>query len=334
MVRFNTQHAVGHVRLFACAAACSIAGHIHAQDYTFELIPPGTYTYEELSNGTAADDYFMGNTTIWFDTELNEQHFYVFDQDFFSPEDAVLMGENAFIEFQNATDLVVIDAAFESMSPLSPGDWRFYRFDGTPGQYIIKTEWRNAHLDDGPAGNYLNVQIWFHQATAVIEFHYGPRSVDNASGYPLNEGPAAGMLWAPFDFSPIYGTAWLYGAPNAPTYDTVFPLGGFLTGIPDEGTVYRFTPTFTIPNGITEGSVPVQLSAYPVPCGNALQLSGMRPSAGMLTVDIMDATGRRIVTGAPVSSNGMLDTSGLPSGPYVGHILMDGDLAVVRFIKM
>jgi hypothetical protein len=334
MMHLNSRRAIAWARLFACASLCSIASNSPAQDYTFELIPPGTYTYEELSDGIAADAYFGGNTTIWFDSEFIDQHFYVFDQDYFSPEDEVLMGENAFIEFKSSNDQVIIDAAFEYMSPLLPGDWRFYRIDGTPGQYILKTEWRNAHLDDGPPGNYLNVQIWFYQATGVVELHYGPRSTNNSSGYPLNAGPAAGMLWAPLDFSSIYGIAWLYGAPNSPTYDTAPPLGGFLTGIPTDGTVYRFTPTFTVPNAITEGEASVQLSAHPIPCNDQLRITGLQPAHGVYTATILDATGRTMITGAPLSPNGVLDTRELPSGAYVAHVRMDQSTATVRFIKM
>src|SRR5688500_8504917 len=66
---------------------------------------------------------------------------------------------------------------------------------GSPGSRIMKLEWRNAGFyEDTSIGftNFVNFQIWIHEISGNIEYHYGASYVD-LNSHGGSTGPTIGM---------------------------------------------------------------------------------------------------------------------------------------------
>src|SRR5690554_3244922 len=58
-----------------------------------------------------------------------------------------------------------------------------YKIEGAAGSEILKIEWSNVGFWDDMTGNdFMNFQIWLHKGTNIIEYRYGPSSVNNPYG--------------------------------------------------------------------------------------------------------------------------------------------------------
>jgi hypothetical protein len=119
-----------------------------------------------------------------------------------------------------------------------------YWITGTGNQEILKIQWKNLKIGSGPAGNYFNVQMWLYKETGVIEYRYGPRSANNASGYtdPVT-GIYVGIWYSTNNFSTMYEKIQVKGTPPNIQIDSNLNLNvPNIQGVPAEGTVYRFVP--------------------------------------------------------------------------------------------
>lgn len=155
----------------------------------------------------------------------------------------IAIGEGPFLRIDDDTSAVIIDVAFTQIDTIDPMTKISYKIEGTAGNHIIKVQYRYFKLHTGPIGNFIHVQIWVHQQSGVVELHYGPRSNNNASGYNFQTGPNIGMFYAPDSFTSCYQKLWVHGSPGAVALDSVPNLVfNAMSGVPDEGTIFRFTP--------------------------------------------------------------------------------------------
>ncbi|HEY9178422.1 MAG TPA: T9SS type A sorting domain-containing protein, partial [Flavipsychrobacter sp.] len=145
-----------------------------------------------------------------------------------------------------------------------------YRIDGASGNKILKVQWKNVQIRTGQPGNFVNLQIWLHQS-GVIEYRYGPSSASNASGYTQATGPSVGISYSPFDLSPIFEKIWIYGTPPNIMIDSAKNLNfPNISGVPANGTVYRFAPKNLSIKAFENSD---GFSVYPNPANTALNIS-------------------------------------------------------------
>ena len=134
-----------------------------------------------------------------------------------------------------------------SLSPIS------YLATGTTPNRIFKLELANAGFYDeydlyNTMDDSFSIQIWIYETKNIVEFHYGPSRITNASDYFTinNAGPLTSyMQHVDFDNGSTGSFYFLKGNAASPTIDTVklpsFPNTA-LNSWPANGKVYRFTP--------------------------------------------------------------------------------------------
>lgn len=183
---------------------------------------------------------------------------------------------------------------------------------GFPGQQILKIEWRNAGFYEDTSSflnNFVNFQIWIHEVSGNIEFHYGTSYVD-VNSHGGSTGPTIGIattdltgnVWELFPGIYITGTT---------TSEVAGSAIGQMTGEPADSTIYFFTNLATV--GI-EHHHTVGFSMYPNPASSSATL--MIPISES-RIMITDASGR--VCDEFSSQNGgraELDLAAYNSGLY------------------
>lgn len=118
-----------------------------------------------------------------------------------------------------------------------------YKIEGSGSSTVVKVQWKNLKVFTGPAGNYINFQMWLYQ-DGTVEYHYGPRSANNASGY-TNPVTAIyiGIWYSNEDFTSIYEKIQVSGTPPNIILDSVLNTNvPHVQGVPENGTVYKFIP--------------------------------------------------------------------------------------------
>ncbi len=233
--------------------------------------------------------------------------------------------------FPNGRVYVGIDTGFaifdclytDSISLIDNSSKVSYTFQGAAGKKILKIQWKNLRIDSGPANNYFNVQMWLYQETGVIEFRYGPRSANNASGYndPLT-GIYAGIWYSNMTFSKMYEKMQVTGLPPNISIDSVLNLNvPNLLGVPEEGTVYRFVPkaVLTSVKGVKKA---MSVELYPNPASNEVVVD-FKATVDAVTASLFDMNGRKIrtVVAAAGSSGLIMPVRDLPLGAY--QLLVD-----------
>lgn len=127
-----------------------------------------------------------------------------------------------------------------------------YALDGTTPNRIFKIEFRNVgfSLDKPGLKDSTNVQCWLYETSNIIEFRYGPNKVKTSSF--KDGGPYVGMFNAN-NFKYIL----VEGDPINPTINTTDAANSKpLTGMPLNGTTYKFTPPS---GGITQPDVKINI---------------------------------------------------------------------------
>lgn len=219
------------------------------QSYGFTLVPPPATQYTDLVNDTA----------IAFDTNgFYQMHFPVvrsfpvFKRDFAMRENAVMhLGEGGFVRFDDDSSTVIIDGAFTYLDPIDETSRVSYVVEDGE-ERVLKYQYKHHRLRAGPDGNFMNMQIWLHEKFGIVEVRYGPRSENNATGYTTATGPNVGLFSSRNDFQKQYEKLWVTGNPDAPTLDSATNyIFRAMSGLPENGTVYRFTPRW-IPTSVED----------------------------------------------------------------------------------
>lgn len=298
----------------------------------FVLDAQNSYSFSHLTGNTYSD--LTGDSAISsFDanglykiSELDGETFKVYNYNFlFGGQKSVSVGENPFLRFDNGSALAIVDVAFTYCDLIDSDSKISYKIEGLPGSRILKTQYKNLELLYGAVGNYINVQIWFHQATGVIELHYGPRSASNASGFNTTTGPQVGIFYSPLDFSGCYGKLWCEGSPAALVLDSVSNYSfDAMSGIPPNGTIYRFTPRFSVPlpppppppvdtTGIREAGLS-QVKVYPNPAQSTIRIEGVVSGA---RIEITDLAGKVLYENSGEIPVENISVAGLDDGIYL-----------------
>ena len=144
------------------------------------------------------------------------------------------------------TGFAIFDCLYnDSLVTIDASSKVSYKIEGSGNQEILKIQWKNLAVATGPAGNFINIQTWLYKETGVIEFHYGPRSANNASGY-TTAGPTGiytGIWYSNNNFTTMYEKIQVKGQPPAIQIDSNLNTNvPNIHGVPDSGTVYRFVP--------------------------------------------------------------------------------------------
>lgn len=283
----------------------------NTQSYSYELIPPGVIPYVEIPESSTPAE-FIGTLDII--EELEGETFWFYDVPFtFGGLKTIAMGNAGYMRIDNDSSMIIIDGAFTYMDYVDNTSSTTYSIEGTTGHKIIKMQYRNMKLTSGEANNFLNLQIWYYQENGVVEIHYGARSENNASGYTGTNGPHAGMFYSADDFSVCYEKLWCTGNPNNPTLSTTANYNfQAMSGVPDEGTVFRFTPLFLI-NAI-EPPKDIKLPRiYPNPTTQGITIEEISRGAQL---QLTDSYGRLITTTFASQEFVKMDLSMYESGVY------------------
>ena len=181
---------------------------------------------------------------------------------------------------------------------------------GAPGSRIMKLEWRNAGFyEDTSIGftNFVNFQIWIHEISGNIEYHYGTSYVD-LNSHGGSTGPTIGMATTDLAVWDLFPGTYITGTTTSETAGTAV---GQMTGEPADSTIYFFTNLATV--GIHH-IVRSNFTMYPNPAADVcyLQMEGTED-----TVMITDASGRMVVQNTSVNATRYtLDISGFAPGLY------------------
>jgi hypothetical protein len=182
---------------------------------------------------------------------------------------------------------------------------------GAPGSQIMKLEWRNAGFyADTSIGftNFVNFQIWIHEVSGNVEYHYGTSYID-LNSFNGSTGPTIGM--ATTDLTPnwtLFDGYYITGDNSSETMGTAI---GQMTGQPVDSTIYFFTNLATV--GI-EQVIKGSFRMYPNPTRDYcyLQLENQDN-----TITITDATGRIVMSPTTISTTFYaIDVSEFARGLY------------------
>lgn len=211
-----------------------------------------------------------------------------------------------------------------------------YQTTGEPPNRILKVEWDNCGIYEevslGTAENRLNFQTWIYESGDIIEFRFGPNTF-NADSIPI-EFLSSGVILG-FDYDYYTGTFYTAsGDASAPDWSLTddfyqwYYSGANLSGVPVEGTVYRFGPVANIANAADDDP---SFTTYPNPTvGSAWIQNG--PEAAEFQV--LDATGRIVHTfflGAGRQSQ--LPSNNWETGTYsVRSLAPSGRTSTIRLV--
>jgi len=250
-----------------------------------------------------------------------------------------LLGQQWDIDYNNRTLVIyangrvylALDTAFalfdclytDTMEILDATSKVSYWLEGIGNQQILKVQWKNLHIGPGPAGNYFNVQMWFYKTTGVIEFRYGPRSANNATGYNTagTVGIFAGIWHSNNNFTMMYEKIQVKGLPPNIQIDSVLNTNvPHIQGVPAEGTVYRFVPKAVAASvGVIEKGY--EMSITPNPAINKVNISFGLPVKG--DIAIVNAMGS-VVYEAAINEERSVDISTGNFAPGMYYIKVSG----------
>lgn len=261
----------------------SIAQNINNVNYQFTKT---TGNYTNLSNATSTTD----NSTVPIGFPF--YHYGV-------------LYNNITVSIDGNTDMTSANA--NNYSDLSPyltfmdidpnfGDSGLrYKTSGNAGSRVFVIEWRNMAIDfPGTANNsdYTNVQLAFFEGTNVIEFRYGPNVVTDLNGdFQGETGP---QIYHDIIDNTTLGTRryLLYGNPSSPTGWVDLPDGDNMTGVPANGTIYRFTPSGS--TTVSDLGLSATINVFPNPASTLANLEVLAEKNMAVEIQVTDCMGRVI----------------------------------------
>ena len=320
-----------HIRQCAFAAlilACAQQGR--AQDnYLFEHVQPGDQPYESLLGDTEITGFDLSGSFAL--PGLDGQTIRLFDKMYtLGLGTRLLINADGYVRVDDGNTTAEIDGAFTDLYPFDETSRYSYRLFGNPGNHILAVQYSNMRLATGVTGNAMSMQIWYYQNTGMIEVRFGPRTANLASGFTLSRGPKMGIHHSPVDMSSCLEKVWLSGIPQAPdvSYDANHPLDG-MSGVPQEGTIYRYVPTFTI--GLDEQHLVSRPTIRNNPATDVLFVT--IHDATSASFAILDMAGRTLWTQRAVGGENVIDVSTLSSGTYLLVDQSNGSRHAQRFVK-
>ena len=302
--------------LFLPALLCSL-GAAAQIPYDFEVL---NQPYAPLENAPALEfdsyDYLNG----WDDPEFTVELGFNLDIDGITTNslDQVGTGTILFSNSAPSAGLIPISYDLADLGFLNPKTPSLIRWEttGVSGEQVFAMEFSNCgfyeEVFSGDSSfSSVNVQMRVFEGSGVIEFHYGPSSISPSITEPTWAG--IGLNFDPF----TYDGSFLVPTGNAQSPDLTlitniydFYYTELLSGFPDEGTVYRFTPNGNT-LGVDEFGAP-GLSAWPNPSSGVTTVE----FEGMFGWTLTDAVGRAVMSGS--ARDGVrLDMGPLDGGTYL-----------------
>lgn len=225
----------------------------------------------------------------------------------------------------------IIDRGFISGTSLSNIS---YKLDGAAGSRICKLEWKNVgfygDLNANNASNdFANFQMWLYETTNIVEFRYGPSTINAVIDSFQNTGGASVAIFPSVNFNtgiPQPGLV-LSGPANAPIVNTTDDQL-FLIGMPANGTIYRFTPSNLKTDKFNFNQ---QFTVYPNPISDIFSIIQDDGNQYISIVNVLDYTGKTIKTF--VSNFEKLDISNLQKGIYIIEIKNDFKTSYQKIVK-
>ncbi|MEO8590866.1 MAG: hypothetical protein ABI432_15930 [Flavobacteriales bacterium] len=309
-------------------AGCTQLG-LAQNNYLFEQVPPGNQAYEDLLGDTEITDFDLnGSFTL---QAMAGETIRIFDTEYTLGAGTKLsISTDGFVRVDDENTMAVLDGAFTDLYPFDASSRYSYRLFGNTGNHILAVQYKNLRMSTGLAGNSMNMQIWYYQNTGMIEVRYGPRTENLANGFTLDRGPKIGIYSSPVDMSGCLEKVWLSGSPLLPevSYEANYNFPG-LNGVPPEGTIYRYVPTFTI--SISENTTSAHGRIRNDPATDRLFVTMPEASRSMLLVQ--DMAGRTLQTQLATTGENEIDISGLASGTYLLAEEDHGIRHAQRFVK-
>lgn len=230
----------------------------------------------------------------------------------------ILIFPNAFIEVVDDTSFIICDGLLRYLDSIDNTSRISYKIDGASGKKVLKVQWKNVRLRSGASDNYVNLQIWLHQETGIIEYRYGPASAGNASGFTQATGPSVGISFSDFTFSKVFEKIWIYKTPPNIAVDSVrnasFPN---IWGVPVNGTAYRFVPK-AVASSVADKTGNTIMNIYPNPANGKIHYTSPTSLREELKVTLVDLSGKVVYTNVlPVgSASGYIDVGSVAPGQY------------------
>jgi hypothetical protein len=322
----HMQHIHTPSRIAPLLAFLFVPGLVAAQNsYSFHQT---TAPYVELIGGTPLDPDVNGADIF---EELGGETFWFYDMPLtFGPMPRIYAFDIGYIIVEMSSSVVAIDAINQPLQAVDANTATTYGITGSPGNKVLTVQWKNWHISGAPANTYLSSQIKVHQATGVIDVHYGENS---GSDVIFNDqtGPFCGITYMPSDFSSCYEKLWV----EHNSFDVVLDsTANFdfdaLHNVPPANTLYRFTPRFAV-TGIDDVSAQgPAFRAWPIEHGDQLRVE---LPAGPGTLELHDATGRSIGQWQAVGPNMNLALPSLGRGVFVLTYQGNGIRSAVRFVR-
>lgn len=299
--------------VFLATAWCMHKTSAQPNHYRFEV---KTDTYTELANDIALSQLVFASGDPVEIKDVHGETFSYFNQPWLMDTltIGILVFPNALVEVIKDSNFIICDGLLRQLDSIDNTSKISYKLDGASGSKILKVQWKNVRVRSGQPGNFVNLQIWLHQS-GVIEYRYGPASASNASGYVSNTGPSVGISYSPFDLSPMFEKIWIYGTPPNITIDSARNLNfPNISGVPADGTVYRFAPKNLSVSSLNNND---DFGVYPNPANTVLNIS-TRAFGTPVKATLIDMQGK-------VAAEYLLDgqtkthsisTAALPNGIY------------------
>lgn len=286
-------HSIFGCRLLALCVVCVLtATAIIAQpSYTFTNYVSKAQPYTDITNDTVVPGF---DQAVYDLTALNGETFYFYGKACTLGVDAKIgLGEGGFLALTLPDGIGFMDGILMELEPIDETSRVSYAISGTPGDYVLQYQYKHHKIQSGPEGNYVNMQMWVFQRTGVIEVRYGPRSGNNLDPFTTADGVNAGVIRLSEAFS-VVEKLWLTGNPNDPTIDSAATQDiPTLVGIPDDGTIFRFTPR-AVTSGVEDITVvqpPQQGESYTI--FNVQGIECREPLVpGYYIMHIVDALGK------------------------------------------
>lgn len=300
---------------------------LFAQNPNLYVFEKRNVTYAELSNDTAVPGAFVNPTGIWALDNFTADTFELFNKKYVlnNVTQSIVFSNNGFIRIEDDSTFIVIDAAFTYADSIDATTKVSYVIDGTPGNKILKVQWKNLKLTNGPAGNFLNYQIWLYQKTGVFEIYYGPSSANNQSGYNISNGPNVGLFYSLTSFTEMFEKIWINGSPASYAIDSnrnnVFKA---MSGVPANGTLYRFMPRKLL-TSVSRLS-PNAIKIYPNPASSHINVLLKENLSTAATATLYDMKAQKIMEYqvAAHSQSFQMPVAGLPNGIYELKLTANG----------
>ena len=298
--------------------ACIITQNVYAKD-NIHIFKKATEAYVPLSGTVPVTGAVMAYDSVLI-SSLAGETFNLLGKPRTLAAHSIMIKRDGRIWFSEDTAFAVIDvlncSLLESIDASSSVS---YKIEGTGTGKVLKVEWKNLRVKSGQAGNFVNVQTWIYQQSGIVEFRYGPRSANNASGYT---DPATGLYigisYCNNSVTNMYEKMQVTGTPPNYNVDSVLNLNvPNIQGVPDEGTVFRYVPK-AVAAGVDDLSLFDNVIAYPNPSNDKLVVK--LPETSNTTIEMVQMSGRLVYRGSSAGNSHIIDTRNIPAGSYILHV--------------